>query len=76
MLGVSRFFWEPEIEMTGKVPKSNDTNLNMESLWNTLKHKMTDSCRFTSSHQTGTSEWIFLEDSTMDRNSTQGTVSK
>ena len=45
--------------MTGKVPKSNDTNLNMESLWNTLKHKLTDSRRFTSSHQTGTSEWIF-----------------
>ena len=67
------YFWEPEIEMTGKVPKSNDTNLNMESLWNTLKHKMTVSRRFTSSHQTGTSEWIFLEDLT---NSTQGTVKK
>ena len=59
--------------MTGKVPKSNDTNLNMESLWNTLEHKLTDSRRFTSSHQTGTSEWIFQEDLT---NSTKGTVRK
>ena len=49
-LDSGQIFWEPEIEMTGKVPKSNDTNLNMESLWNTLKHKMTVSRRFTSSH--------------------------
>ena len=48
--------------MTGKVPKSNDTNLNMESLWNTLKHKMTVSCRFTSSHHDRNFRVDFLED--------------